>query len=390
MLVKASRCYLKMNGITKGEIFLIKASAPGKLYIAGEYAVLEPGHPALIVALDQFITVTLKEADKQGSICSSYSNGISIPWTRKNGKFYIDERENPFSYITKSVTLVEQYLQELGYELKYFDLTIESELDNKDGRKYGLGSSGAVTIATIKAILSLYGITYNSELLYKLAAITHLSLNSNGSFGDLAASSYGGWIAYSCFEKKWVLSELESKQIKINQLIEKNWPKLMIQPLKAPQDLRLLIGWTGSPASTAFLVDQLNDEQSEMNGFYKQFLDDSYKCVMWIIDAFKEKDINKIQQGIRINRHLLKSLAGKSGVNIETEALTDLCTIAEEFNGAAKSSGAGGGDCGIVLFNQQDEIIPMITAWRNKGIVDLPLQVYKEKQTDYKPIIWED
>ena len=110
--------------VLKGEIFLIKATAPGKLYIAGEYAVLEPGHPALIVALDQFITVTLKEANEQGSICSSYSNGISIPWTRKNGKFYIDERENPFSYITKSVTIVEQYLKELDYELKYFDLTI--------------------------------------------------------------------------------------------------------------------------------------------------------------------------------------------------------------------------------------------------------------------------
>ncbi|MBO0477511.1 phosphomevalonate kinase [Vagococcus sp. DIV0080] len=368
---------------------MIKASAPGKLYIAGEYAVLEPGHPALIVALDQFITVTLKEADTQGSICSSYSNGISIPWTRKNGKFYIDERENPFSYITKSVTLVEQYLLELGYDLKYFDLTIESELDNKDGRKYGLGSSGAVTIATIKAILSLYEINYTSELLYKLAAITHLSLNSNGSFGDLAASSYGGWIAYSCFEKNWVIKQLKEKS-PIRQLVEQEWPKLRIQPLKAPADLRLLIGWTGSPASTTSLVDQLNDEQNEIHDFYHQFLEDSYRCVMWIIDAFKESDIKKIQQGIRINRHLLKSLAEKSRVNIETEALTDLCNIAEEFQGAAKSSGAGGGDCGIVLFNQQEEILPMINAWKEKGIVDLPLQVYKEKMTDYEPIIWED
>ena len=375
--------------VLKGEIFLIKATAPGKLYIAGEYAVLEPGHPALIVALDQFITVTLKEANEQGSICSSYSNGISIPWTRKNGKFYIDERENPFSYITKSVTIVEQYLKELDYELKYFDLTIESELDNKDGRKYGLGSSGAVTIATIKAILALYDIDYNSALLYKLAAITHLSLNSNGSFGDLAASSYGGWIAYSCIERDWVLNQI-NRQSKIKDLVIQEWPKLRIQPLKAPTDLRLLIGWTGSPASTTSLVDQLHDEQSEMNGFYKQFLEDSHECVSWIIDAFEKEDITKIQQGIRINRHLLKSLSEKSGVNIETKALKALCDIAEKFNGAAKSSGAGGGDCGIVLFNQQDEILPMISSWKNEGILDLPLQVYKENNTDYNAIIWED
>ncbi|MGO3732737.1 MAG: phosphomevalonate kinase [Vagococcus sp.] len=369
---------------------MIKASAPGKLYIAGEYAVLEPGHPALIVALDQFITVTLKQADNQGSICSSYSNGISIPWTRKNGKFYIDERDNPFIYITKSVTIVEQYLQELGHDLKYFDLTVESELDNKDGRKYGLGSSGAVTIATIKAILKFYHIEAHSELLYKLAAITHLSLNSNGSFGDLAASSYGGWVAYSCFEREWVLDKLGQSSTKLVDLMTEAWPKLMIQPLKAPKDLRLLIGWTGSPASTTFLVDQIKDEKSDMNGFYKQFLIDSSNCVYDLVNSFKHEDITNIQQCIRTNRQLLKSLAKASGVDIETSALTNLCSIAEQSNGAAKSSGAGGGDCGIVLFNQQDEILPMITEWREHSIVNLPLQVYKESNTDYEPIIWEE
>lgn len=70
--------------------------------------------------------------------------------------------------------------------------------------------------------------------------------------------------------------------------------------------------------------------------------------------------------------------------------MTDLCTIAENFNGAAKSSGAGGGDCGIVLFNQHDEILPMVNNWREQGIVNLPLQVYKEEKTDYSSIMWED
>ena len=33
----------------------VAASAPGKLYIAGEYAVVEPGHPAILVAVDRFV-----------------------------------------------------------------------------------------------------------------------------------------------------------------------------------------------------------------------------------------------------------------------------------------------------------------------------------------------
>ena len=41
---------------------MIEVSAPGKLYIAGEYAVVEVGHPAIIVDVDQFITVTINQA----------------------------------------------------------------------------------------------------------------------------------------------------------------------------------------------------------------------------------------------------------------------------------------------------------------------------------------
>lgn len=43
---------------------MIEISVPGKLFIAGEYAVVEPGHPAIIVAVDQFINVTIEGARK--------------------------------------------------------------------------------------------------------------------------------------------------------------------------------------------------------------------------------------------------------------------------------------------------------------------------------------
>ncbi len=39
--------------------------APGKLYIAGEYAVVEPGQPAILIAVDQFVYATISQA-KQG------------------------------------------------------------------------------------------------------------------------------------------------------------------------------------------------------------------------------------------------------------------------------------------------------------------------------------
>ena len=44
---------------------MIVSKAPGKLFIAGEYAVVEPGHTGILVAVDKFITVILEKATKK-------------------------------------------------------------------------------------------------------------------------------------------------------------------------------------------------------------------------------------------------------------------------------------------------------------------------------------
>lgn len=356
---------------------MIEASAPGKLYIAGEYAVVETGHPAILVALDHFITVQLEETNDQGTIRST-KYGMSIPWTRKNGQLFIDERENPFTYIIKAINITEKYLKELGKEPVLFNLEVQSELDNNDGKKYGLGSSGAVTVATIKALFLFYKVKYTPEIVYKLASLAHLSMQSNGSFGDLAASSYGGWLAYSRFDQDWVIAE--SKKLPLKELIKIKWPNLRIKPLSPPDDLSLLIGWTGTPASTTQLVDLVKEEKSEMNGFYLNFLKNSKECVEQIISAFLEKDLHAIEQGIQKNRLLLKQLSEKSGVVIETEPLSKLREIAENFGGTAKSSGAGGGDCGIVIINKKSNTTPLLDKWKKEGITPLQLKVYVDPE----------
>lgn len=359
---------------------MIKASAPGKLFIAGEYAVVTHNHPAILIAVNQFITVTLEEAEDEGTIHSSLNGGLPIPWTRQEGKLSIDERENPFIYITQAVKITEQYIQEQGKELVYFHLSVESELDNSHGKKYGLGSSGAVTVATIKALLQFYALPSSNELVYKLAALAHLSVNSNGSFGDIAASSYTGWIAYSCFDRNWVLTQKETQSI--SQLVNLAWPGLMIRRLNPSRKLRLLIGWTGSPASTTHLVDKVNHKRSGLNEFFPQFLTQSKRYVNELIDAFDHDHLSAIKTGIRSNRQLLNELAEQTGVLIETKLLTKLIQIAEQFGGAAKSSGAGGGDCGIVLIEQDANITDLLHQWQEAGIQHLDLQVYQEDQEE--------
>lgn len=106
--------------------------------------------------------------------------------------------------------------------------------------------------------------------IFKIAALANLAVQDNGSCGDIAASCYGGWIAFSTFDHPW-LQEQET-QHSISELLALDWPGLSIEPLIAPEDLRLLIGWTGSPASTSDLVDQVHRSREDKMVAYQLFL----------------------------------------------------------------------------------------------------------------------
>ena len=225
-----------------------------------------------------------------------------------------------------------------------------------------------------------YALNLTQIEIFKIAALANLTVQDNGSCGDIAASCYGGWIAFSTFDHQWL--QEQEKQHTIVELIEMDWPGLSIESLPTPKDLRLLIGWTGSPASTADLVDQVHRSRKEKMVAYQKFLQDSTLCVHEMIKGFKENNIDLIQAMIRKNRQLLHELSSITGVLIETPALNKLCSLAEEYEGAAKSSGAGGGDCGIVIVDQKSGILPLMSVWELAEITPLPLHVYSNQRKE--------
>ena len=57
----------------------IQATAPGKLFIAGEYAVVTPGQPALIAAVNRYLTVDLTPSlEEVGTIYSTTRFNASL------------------------------------------------------------------------------------------------------------------------------------------------------------------------------------------------------------------------------------------------------------------------------------------------------------------------
>lgn len=352
--------------------------APGKLYIAGEYAVVETGLPAILVAVDRYVTVRVTAATGTGHITSDHYTQSRLEWRRDDDgdrRMIVDDKA-PFDFVLAAARIVEEAAVALGTPLEIFDLDISSELDDDSGRKFGLGSSAAVTVATVRALCEFYRLDLTRMDQLKLALLASIAVQASGSGGDVAASMFGGWIAYTSFDREWARAERDVRPL--IDLVTMDWPGLSVERVCPPDRLRLLVGWTGSPASTSRLVGDVQSRKQGEGMDYTRFLADSRRCVNSLVTALNNEDAVGIGAGIRRNRELLRELGEHSGTTIETPTLRRLIEIAEECGGAAKTSGAGGGDCGIVLIDGEGaDVDALLAAWERADIRALNLHEHQ-------------
>lgn len=368
--------------------YVTEVRAPGKLYIAGEYAVVETGFPAVLVAVDRYVTVRVRPAVGTGHITSDQNAGSRLEWYRRGsgtGSMVIEPDQAPFDFVLAAVGIVEETAVALGVPLQVFDLDITSELDDDSGRKFGLGSSAAVTVATVRALCEHYRLDLSRMEQLKLALLASIGVQQSGSGGDIAASMFGGWIAYTSFDRDWAREARQGSHghpaLSLPDLLRTDWPGLSVRRVVPPDHLRLIVGWTGSPASTSRLVGDVQSRKGQggVDGGldYPKFLAESRRCVTGLVDALDRHDTPGILAGIRRNRTLLRELGEHTGTTIETPTLRRLIETAESHGGAAKTSGAGGGDCGIVLINEDDDIDDLLAVWERADIRVLNLHEHR-------------
>nr|WP_080968718.1 type 2 isopentenyl-diphosphate Delta-isomerase [Gardnerella vaginalis] len=300
-----------------------------------------------------------------------------------------------FARETKEVKNV--LLDEGNPAINLYNLQIESDLDDKKtGKKYGLGSSAAVTVAAVRALCKWYGLTLTTPELCKLAIIASSLVKKSGSGGDVAASAYGGWVMYRAYNREWLEAEIEmieSGDSSLHKLLRKKWPRFEVKRLKVGAGLRLLVGWTGNPASSAELVGSVkagvkagdltahNPSKTSAKTYaktYEDFCVQSEKCVQKIANALENGNIDALLSGFAQNRALLKDLGEITGTLIETPKLTRLIEVANGAGLPSKTSGAGGGDCGIAIARAEDfdAVFARIEEeWQNSGIEALNLKV---------------
>lgn len=88
-----------------------------------------------------------------------------------------------------------------------------------------------------------------------------------------------------------------------------------------------------------------------------------------MVEGFRHNDMELVMAGLAANRSALLALSQETGGAIETIHLEKLIAIANRY-GAGKSSGAGGGDCGIA-FTSTDMLERLHKEWQEAGIVPL-------------------
>ena len=365
-----------MRLLKGSERVTITSKAPGKLFIAGEYAVVEPGHGAIVAAVSRYLIVTIDEASSVGTLTSTQNPDVVVEWTREEELFHI-KADHPYKLVEEAILVAEQYVRETGKPTNaLYSLSITSELDDaKRGIKYGLGSSGAVVVATIKAVLDFYKTPRTPLLVYQLSVLTNLRLSQRGSFGDIAASSFGGLVYYTSPDRSDLLEQLQSKTIK--NICDAVWKDLTIEPLPEIPNFTLLVGWTGQVAITDSLIQATEKKRKVAtdSAFYKKFLKKSHAIVQGLQSAWNKQDIPALQEGIRANRALLNEFAQVMQLEIETPALQTLCDLAEQVGACAKTSGAGGGDCGICFTQNEHQRQTIENQWAQAQIQVLPLNI---------------
>ena len=345
---------MKEKKMSKNKI--ITNQTCGKLYIVGEYSILTAGQSAIIKNVDIFMNSKISFSDEYTIFSDMFDYAVTLEKNTFNNDISQDFDKN-YSLICETISVMNEYLKLNNLEINPFNLEITGKME-KDGKKFGIGSSGSVVILTIKSILSLYNLKISKEMIFKLSSYILLKRGDNGSMGDIACISYQNLIFYKSFDRKKI-SELIKKET-LENVLKADW-NYKISELsfnKNNLNYEFLVGWTKEPAISGDLVNIVKGSINE------NFLKNVENIVKNLKAAIKNGDKSAIKKCISENGKLLENL----NENIYNKKLKNLVNATQNLDICAKSSGAGGGDCGIALsFNENDTKI-IVDRWKKCGI----------------------
>lgn len=305
----------------------IQTSSPGSLMLLGEHAVLH-GRRALVCAIDQRMTVKifqcLEKVLRIDSDLGTYEAPLDALTDHPDFRFVLDA--------------VRQYAPDHGIELK-----IKSDFSSD----IGFGSSAAVTVATHAALMQLVGTTVPAvcgplgerslpldELFNRSLATIH-RVQGRGSGADVAASVFGGVVAYRA-------------------------EPLEIVPLNKTFPLTAV--YSGSKMKTADVI-RLVEERRALNPEYYEKIFDRMDASVGEVIGEKSEEVERALRARserarsarstpfveRLGRNMALNQKLMAEMGLCNAALAEIIRLFGEQNIPAKISGSGLGDCAVGL-----------------------------------------
>ncbi len=313
---------------------MIRASAPGKLFLAGEYSVLLPEHSCVVAAIDRRVEVEAHPA---------------AAWSARAGEARWSEGEPVPGGLRFVVAAIEAVRARLGGTARA--LSTHDGL-TRDGRKLGLGASAAATIAATFAAADGSGASRTA--LWAIADEAHRRVQGGrGSGADVAAAFHGGVLAF----------RREPRRARV----------LPVDP-----EVRLFAVFTGESANTVPRVERFDAFARAEPEQARLFATTSEVAVQTLESALAAGDLTLMRAAIGQARAALRGLEEALGLEIETERLALASDVAWRAGAAGKLSGSGGGDCAVVLAVGDDSATRVARALAAAGFEPVPLAVAKE------------
>ena len=319
------------------------ATAPGKLILTGEYAVLD-GAPALVVAVDRRVAAR-RHTGPRGS--------------------------SPF-LIAVADEIAARYGADHPATRAAMEIVVDSRAFFLGTTKLGLGSSAAVTVAATAlalaapndkvpvvdrdAVLAVAAAAHaaaqsalprtpaaqlsrrtrtpsRSDLSAQLEAEAPAQTGVRGSGADIASAVHGGVIAF----QKSAVTRL-------------TWPRGVI----------LLPFFTGSAADTTELVASVNAARVHNRAAVEAALDAIAKASRAACQACESRApeiaANALMASLALAATATDQLAAATGLPLVPRCVADARAVLAKCNGTAKTTGAGGGDVAIAVIPDTEDV----------------------------------
>jgi len=308
-------------------------SAPGKLFLSGEYAVLwggvarvlavAPRAQALVRARDDRSVEVLTAEERLQGVCTP----LGVRW---------DGAVTPgVRFAARAVDVV---YRAHGRESLGLRLALAPSAHAPSGQKLGKGTSARTAVLAVEAAAAVLGV----QPTLPLALLAHAEAQGGkGSGADVVAASVGGLVRY----RRWPVERVTSGQVPLPVAVRDAGPVDVVRTGLSPGFLSY--AFAGQSAGTPQLIAAA---EAALDGAARAaFVTESDVLGDALEEALRTGRFGAIREACEALQQLLASL-GK----VQTPALERILALARSLGGTGKVSGAGGGD-GCLLLSEDAE-----------------------------------